>query len=127
MLQFLGPIISGIGSLLGGLVGVVKSKIDARRAIQLAEMIKDVKMAGIETDAETIIAIERLKRRNVFDQILSAVVLISLYAPFVCGLIWPDATVSYFVNVVAKFPDWYIMLFVTISVAHWGIRRLTRI
>jgi hypothetical protein len=127
MVAWLMPLISGITGIFSGIVGIVKNKIDARRAIQLAEMIRDVKLQGIETDAETIIAIERLQKRNKIDQLYSGITLLMIYAPFVMGLFYPGPTVDYFTFVVAEFPDWFIALFVGINLAQWGLKKLNRV
>lgn len=127
MLAWLMPLITGITGIFSGIVGIVKNKIDARRAIQLAEMIRDVKLQGIETDADTVIAIERLRKRNKIDQFISLFTLVMIYMPFAMGLIAPDATVAFFTEVVAKFPDWFIALFVGINLAQWGLKKLNRV
>lgn len=124
MLGWLTVAASAVSSLIGGTAKVIGAKIEANRAMKIAELVAGYKIAVTEGKYDTLIALENIRRR---DKWLTRISFAVLYAPFATGLLWPEATITYFTTVVATFPEWFVLLFVSINVAQWGLRRLTRI
>lgn len=119
-----GPIISVVQSI----TGIVRDRYDKARELQYYEherkMAVEVRLRELALDKsskDSLWALEQIRRS---DKWMKRTSFVLLWLPLILGAFWPEAIRSYFDNVMAAVPDWYIMIFGGMMMAVWGIREL---